>query len=140
MTRGLSMQLHRLFSGFQFGGLFLAAVLVETFWNRLRARSRDWLVSLGVLLLLVPAWIERYRYFRLDRQMIEKAGQASRAEEGPLRELFEVLVQHERAEPGRIFAGVSSWGAEFRIGEVPVYSLLGQNLFPVSGYAGHSMS
>jgi hypothetical protein len=43
--------------------------------------------------------------------------------------------------PGRVYAGLGgNWGADYKVGEVPVYALLQRAGFDMLGYLYHALS
>lgn len=126
--------LHRYIIGVHLAGIFLAGVgaawlgslagrLVGT---RLSKVVRPELAAAGLALLLVlllfPAWSERIAYARTGARWID----GQRISDGTDGADVAALVRTaESLAPGRIYAGLrSSWGRDYTIGQVPVYSYL----------------
>jgi hypothetical protein len=125
--------LRRYISGVHLAGIYLAGVGTVAVGRRLagmlRGRlspARPWVATgaavAAACLMLLPAWIERAGYARVDGTFIAR----QRAVDAGAGEAFAQLVRMSKADgPGRVFAGLRSLTSSvFSIGEVPAYAYL----------------
>lgn len=129
-----NMFLRRFVVGVQLSGLLVAGVGVRetarqamrfVIWLRPRLGTRRWLRALGVaagLAALAPAWSQVASYASQNSQAVAyQRGQDSTAG----RDVGLLVAKMKTLGPGRVYAGLpTNWGAQFEVGEVPVYIYL----------------
>jgi hypothetical protein len=72
--------------------------------------------------VLAPAWIQLGAY---DRHNAAEIAAQQRADATQGRQLDRLVAVIKRADGGRVYAGMpSNWGADFTVGEVPVFKYL----------------
>ena len=135
--------LHRLIMGVHMAGIVLAGIGAAWLGNWLVTRGRRFVpevkpalqaavvVAFGIL-CLSPAWTERATFDQTGADL--KVAQAA-AEETDGADLA-VLVDRVRAfGDGRVFAGArNTWGGQYAIGYVPVYSVVEDSNLDTVGY------
>jgi hypothetical protein len=135
--------LHRLIMGVHMAGIVLAGIGAAWLGNWLVTRGGRFVpevkpalqaavvVAFGIL-SLSPAWTERATFDQTGADM--KVAQAA-AEETDGADLA-VLVDRVRAfGDGRVFAGArNTWGGQYTIGYVPVYSVVEDSNLDTVGY------
>jgi hypothetical protein len=124
---------HRFISGVQLGGIWLAGVggawLAQAAVAGVRRVRPAIPVALGgaaavclALTLLQPAWTERAAF---DRQGTEWIRGQHNAELTDGADLDRLLSRLGDLPPGRVYAGMlANWGGQYRIGQVPVCTVL----------------
>ncbi len=123
--------LRRYVFGVHLAGLYLAGIamawlgrlLVRLVRSRVRVLEP---VLAGLLVVaiavLAPAWLERYGWAAQGAAWIHEQ-QGVEATDGA--DIAALVAMAERLGPGRIYAGSrSNWGAQYRVGQVPVYAEL----------------
>ncbi len=123
--------LRRYVFGVHLAGLYLAGIAMAWFGRMVAARVRRRVPRLepivaGLLLvaiaMLAPAWTERSAWAAQGATWIHQQ-QLDDATDGA--DVAELVAIAERLAPGRIYAGSrSNWGAQYRVGQVPVYAEL----------------
>ncbi len=122
-----SMQLHRVIGPLQIFGVFLAAGALDWVYTRIPGAYG----LLAVALILSPAIQERRGYLASNAQWRQETAAAYR-QDGPDLEKALALAQ---VRGGRAYAGLpATWGGQFKIGHVPVYSLFPVRGIPCVGY------
>ena len=124
---------HRFIIGIHLGGILLAGVggawVGGALHSLIRRSFRAWspaaviagVIVLGVLALL-PAWRERAAYDGLNSANI-KAQIVADATDG--RDVDALIFDTKALGGGRIYAGTrANWGSNYRVGDVPVYSIV----------------
>ena len=126
-------QLHRFIGGAQWFLLLLAAYGLARIWE-LRRR----VVAIAITaLLLWPAVAERADYLRQN----EEWGRANLAAFDSNRDALERTIAAARAMGGRSFPGLAAkWGAQVRIGYVPLYAFLSEAHVPAVAFLYHAMA
>jgi hypothetical protein len=123
--------LRRYVFGVHLAGLYLAGIAMAWLGRlvvvlaRTRIRRPEpvlaGLLVVGIV-ILSPAWLERYGWAAQGATWIHEQ-QAVEATEGA--DVAALVAMAERLGPGRIYAGSrSNWGAQYRVGQVPVYAEL----------------
>jgi hypothetical protein len=123
--------LRRYVFGVHLAGLYLAGIalawlgrlLVTLIRTRVR-RPEPVLAGMVVvaIVILSPAWLERYGWAAQGSTWIHEQ-QVVEATDGA--DVAALVEMAERLGPGRIYAGSrSNWGAQYRVGQVPVYAEL----------------
>jgi hypothetical protein len=88
--------------------------------------------------LLYPVYRERGHYLDENARWMAESRAAVAAEEQDIAALFETLRQ---APPGRVYAGRgTNWGADYRVGAIPLYALLNNDGLDIVGYLYHALS
>jgi len=136
------VQIHRFVMGVDLAGILLAGVglgLLARRGQALAARAlggrRALAAPAAVALcvgLLAPAWVERARYdsrgaaeIRVQQRYDATAGAA----------LDRLVAIVKRRHDGRVYAGLrANWGAQYRVGYVPVYAWLAQQGVDAIGF------
>src|ERR1022692_4201935 len=135
--------LHRYLMGVQLAGVMLAGVGLtwagETVVQLVRRwRPRIWLVPLAAgligaaVLLTLPAWFDRAAYAASDSASIAVQVSADQTDGAAL----DVLINDITTRGGgRTYAGMpGNWGAQYLIGQVPVYEYLADNSVDAIGF------
>jgi hypothetical protein len=139
MSRDL--HLHRLIAPVHLGAIGLTGAGLAWLGEQVLARRQRWQVAgagLLTLALLAPVYRERAEYLATNAQWRREDMAAFQADGGAMEALLADLVARP---PGRVYAGRSAtWGAEYKIGSVPVYTLLAVNQFDNPGYLYHALS
>jgi hypothetical protein len=135
--------LHRYLMGVQLSGLLIAGVglawagesvlkLVRTWRPRVRlAPIAVGLVAAAVLVTL-PAWLDRAAYAASNSASIAAQVESDQTDGAAL----DVLIHDINASgAGRTYAGLpSNWGAQYEIGQVPVYEYLADDSVDEVGF------
>jgi hypothetical protein len=135
-SSGLPM--HRFSGGVQVFALVLAGVGLDSI--RAAARRRRFYAAIAILawaVLLAPPVVRRIQFMRTnDDNAARRASALESASD------FQAVVQRLRElPPGRVHAGMYyDWGRTFRIGDMPVYTLLQDAGFDVVGYPFMAMA
>jgi uncharacterized membrane protein len=138
-----TFHLHRLQAAFELSAVLLAGFGTTRLVALLAARDRRLGVAggLAVALSLLPVGYERARYLG-DNALWGEANLVACEKERPDLEasLAEVRAVLSRG-PGRVSAGpASSWGGEFKVGDVPVYAVLTREHLDQVSFLYHAMS
>jgi len=128
-----SLLLHRYIMGVHLAGILLAgagaawvgralADLATARWERIATGT----VALAAVAVfaggVAPAFAERFRYDDGSAGMIRSQQRQERTDG---RDLAALVNRAEALGGGRVYAGLrSNWGADYRVGLVPVYSVL----------------
>ena len=123
-----AMQLHRLIGPVQIFAVLLAAIGINWAWER---SHRSVYVLLAIGLILCPAIQERRTYLAQNATWRNET-RAAFTVDGPN---IEAALAIAKQRGGRAYAGLPlTYGAAFRIGSVPVYSLFPPRQIPCVGY------
>src|ERR1035437_9818437 len=123
-----AMQLHRLIGPVQIFAVLLAAIGISWAWERSKASGY---VMLAIGVMLSPAIQERRTYLEQNAKW-RSTTCAAFTVDGPNIEAALAVAKHRG---GRAYAGLPlTYGASFRIGGVPVYSLFPPRQIPCVGY------
>ncbi|HSR29389.1 MAG TPA: YfhO family protein [Anaerolineae bacterium] len=135
------LHLHRLIAGVHLGGMMLMGVGLALPWQWALSRENTWRLLMTAALtmaLLLPVYRERGVYLGENARWMAASREALAAEAGDLDALIETL---RRAPPGRVYAGLGgNWGADYKVGDVPVMALLQSAGFDMLGYLYHALS
>jgi hypothetical protein len=135
--------MHRFIAGVHLGGILLAAVALAAPWRWALSGTRPWYVAgalLFTVIILMPAYVERSSYASENFFVIEDSGDSLAAEETDLDALLQRLKQ---LPPGRVYAGPvggdqGTWGLDYNVGFVNVFSLLSAAGIDTMGAIYHS--
>jgi hypothetical protein len=105
------------------GSAWVGAVIVRRLRRRAVRLSRAIPALLVALLVaLSPAWAERMGWAAQGNEWIREQEEVDATDGADVAALVDMA--HERG-PGRVYAGLrSNWGAEYRVGQVPLYAML----------------
>jgi uncharacterized membrane protein len=135
------LHLHRFIGGVHFGALGLIGLGAEAITQQAGARWRRIAAVGAILVLLVPVFVERTRYLRWNREIVHRNQSAMSEAREDVDRLVAAVHTAQRDRPGRVLAGLpGTWGAHFRVGDVPLYALLNFHGIDTLGYAYHAMS
>src|SRR4051794_8197778 len=126
-------QLHRFIGGAQWFLLLLAGIGLARLWTRWTTT-----VAIGLTaLLLWPAVAERRSFLREGKEW----GRANLAAYETYRDALQRTVDAARSLGGRAYPGLAaSWGAQLRIGYVPLYAFLSEAHVPAVAFLYHAMA
>jgi hypothetical protein len=133
-------QLHRFIGGAQWFLLILAGFGLTRLWawpaeRRWRYPRAAAVVAIG--LALAPAILERGHFLREGYGW----GRANLDAYRSNREALERVIAAAKRMGGRSYPGLAaSWGAQFRIGYVPVYAFLSEAHVPAVAFLYHAMA
>jgi hypothetical protein len=131
------LHLHRVVAGAQVFLVMLAAIALDRIWLE---TSRRWNAAAAVAvsaLLLCPMLMERSRNLANDAAFGRRNLEAYAAD----RQAIDAAVDVAKASGGRAYAGLAAtWGAKFRVGEVPFYAFLSERQIPALSFLYHSMA
>jgi hypothetical protein len=138
---GRELHLHRLIAAVHLSGVYLAAIGLAPVWRWAMSGEKPVRLlapALVTALVLFPAFRERGAYLRQNALWMTENRDAALAEEGDLTALIQAL---EQLPPGRVYAGLGgNWGADYKVGAVPMYALLNSARFDTLGYLYHALS
>lgn len=135
-----TLQLHRVIGGAQVFLILLGAVGLGAIW-RLSVRRYHLAGAAAAFaitaLLLYPMVAERARYLANNA----KWGRANLAAAAVNQQFVKTALNTASMRDGRTYAGLAaSWGASFRIGDIPFYAYLSGARIPTLGFLFHSMA
>jgi hypothetical protein len=137
------LHLHRLQAAFELSACLLVAWFADVSIRELRRRGSP-LHVVAALLLGAGAFLafsERADYLRRNTQLGDASLAAYRVEEADVRAAMADVRRVVEARPGRVSAGRGAdWGKDFKVGEVPFYSLLTLERFDQASFLFHSLS
>ncbi len=135
--------LHRYLMGVQLAGLMLAGIGLawagETALKLVKARRpRIRLVPIAAglmgaaVLLTLPAWLDRAAYAASDAGSIAVQVESDQTDGAALDVLLDII---KTQGGGRAYAGMpGNWGAQYEIGQVPVFEYLADNSVDEVGF------
>lgn len=131
------MQLHRVIGGAQIFLVLLAATGLTALGGELGRRRRFGTAALLIVVLLYPMVKERWENLRNDaawgrRNLLSyETAQAS----------IDATLSQVKERGGRVFPGLAAtWGAQFKVGDVPFYAFLSTAQAPAVSFLYHSMA
>jgi hypothetical protein len=135
--------MHRFIAGVHLGGILLAAVALAAPWRWALSGTRAWYVAgalVFTVIILMPVYVERSSFASENIFVIQEIEDSLAAEELELDALFQRLKQ---LPPGRVYAGPvageqGSWGLDYKVGFVEVFSLLSTEGIDTMGAIYHS--
>jgi hypothetical protein len=138
------MHLHRFQVAFEIFAVLVAALAVELLLRPL-ASHKGWLpwaaAGLVLIALLAPMYAERAKYLATNARWGTENLAAYRAESKDIEAMLDRVERLKRTVPGRVHAGrAGDWGGRFKVGSMPVYSLLAERGIPSSSFLYHSLS
>jgi len=135
------LHFHRLIAGIHLSGILLIGIALALPWQWALSGRKAWQVlvtGLCTAILLVPVYRERGIYLAQNASWMAQSRAAVVAEKEDLNALVDTL---RKLPPGRVYAGLGgNWGADYKVGEVPVYALLQSAGFDMLGYLYHALS
>ncbi len=135
------LHFHRLIAGVHLAGIYLAGIGLAFAWRWLASRRRFGYVVVPAaltVLLLLPAYRERVSYLTEDARLMTDSRAQLEAQQSDIGELIAML---RAAPPGRVYAGLGgNWGANYRLGYIPMYGILNAAGFDMVGYLYHALS
>lgn len=118
------LQFVRFIAGVHLAAIFLIGLGGEWIWQRLaRLSEHSHAVAAGLLLLLLmtPALRERWEYYLLNTQWMERTKRALDTDQ----DARAILAALADLPPGRTYAGLpNNWGQEMKLGDLHFYDLL----------------
>lgn len=111
------------------GGVHLAAILLiglggEWIWRQSTLLSGRWgaaIAGLLLFLLMAPALGERWSYYALNTQWMDRTSKALETNE----DARTILLALKELPPGRTYAGLrANWGKDLQLGDLHFYDLL----------------
>jgi hypothetical protein len=125
--------LHRFIGGAQWFLLLLAGIGLARLWTRRKPLAA---IALTVVVLW-PAIAERRSFLNEG----EAWGRTNLAAHETHRDALQRTIETVRAHGGRVYPGLAaSWGAELRIGYVPLYAFLSEAHVPAVAFLYHAMA
>ena len=127
-----AMQMHRFIGLVQMFGMFLAGIAFNKLWQACEHFWESRLIATCLLLLYlaIPAQ-ERFFYLKQNAQWSQRTRTAFAAEQRDIDAAFQLV----KVRGGRAYAGLpAQWGNQFKVGDVPFYSLFPINGIPCVGY------
>jgi hypothetical protein len=123
---------HRFSAGVDFGGILAAGLGGEWIWHQfdsLRSRMRIWAPLAIVLIVGIPAFAERWRFYGTDAELMAFTANSLNAD----RDVREVLDVLRKASPGRVYAGTRrNWGEQMYWGRLHLFDLLPVRQLPTA--------
>ena len=130
------MHLHRVIGGAHVFLVFLAAMALAEGWRAMGQR-RTIVAAATTALLLYPAFHER----AVNLEQNAAWGRANLQVHAASLHDLESAIAEARTRGGRAYAGLAAtWGANFKIGAVPVYASLATAHVPAVGFLYHAMA
>ena len=130
---GRDLLMRRFVIGVHLGGILLGGVGAAWAGRLALDRLRAWRPRLGRgaagaavvvagVVVLAPAWVERAAYAAGGARTVQAQREADRSDGADVANL---VATAKRIGPGRMFAGLrGSWGGDYKVGFIPVYSVL----------------
>jgi len=143
------VQFQRFEMGVDLAAILIAGVGVATAVDELRRLWKRWIPDpyaalagavavVLVVVVLAPAWSERYDYARTSAGYIEKQ-QIDDSRDGPA--VGRLLAIVKRLGGGRVYAGLrSNWGQNYTVGFVPMYAWLADHDADQVGFAFRTLN
>jgi hypothetical protein len=135
------LHFHRLIAGVHLAGIYLAGFGLAFAWRWLASRRRFGYVAVPAaltVLVLLPAYRERVGYLTEDARLMTESRVQLDAQQSDITELIATL---RAAPPGRVYAGLgANWGANYRVGYIPMYGVLNAAGLDMVGYLYHALS
>ena len=126
--------------------MHLAAILLiglggEWLWQRLapvRERSRALVAGLVLVALLLPPMWERWHYYAVNAQWMERTREAIAGDE----DVRAILSTLAGLPPGRVYVGRrDNWGKDVKLGYLPLFALLTfHRVVAISPYESFSLN
>jgi hypothetical protein len=115
---------HRFVGPVDFAAILLVGLGGEWLWERFVTIEEPWRTALPfalIVVLMVPALVERYEYYRNDARWLKFASESIDSDEA----LRDILDKLKTLPAGRTYAGQrSDWGKNFKVGGVPMWDIL----------------
>ena len=130
------LHIHRAIGPVQVFLVLLAASGAAAIWAAVAKRTHPALPALAAALLLAPMIQERNVAVENNRAWGLRNLTANQSAQPDIDHVFQIA----KAVGGRAYAGLgANWGAQFKIGDVPVYARLGRAHIPALSYLYHAM-
>lgn len=135
------LQFHRFVAAFQIGAVMITGAGLSLAWDWLKERyvktDRVMVLMIGMIFLIVlsPAFIERAQYYQQNTEWKTNTQNAFLSESNDVLAIKDTLSS---LPPGRVYAGLPpDFGNDYqyKIGAVPLYSVLPQMGIDTFGYA-----
>jgi len=131
------LHLHRLIGAFHFGAIMIIGVGLSLAWQYLKKYPLKILTAAGFIFLaiLAPSLIERAKFYQQNSQWKIESQKAIFSQE---KEISEIKKTLKDLLPSRVYVGLpADFGDDpaYKIGSVPLYSLLPQLDIESFGYA-----
>ncbi len=131
------LHLHRVIGGAQIFLVLLAGIGLEWMWRTLSARRLAIVAAAATAVLLYPMIQERRQFLTNDSVWGRRNLDAHAAVEPDI----DAALAQIKARGGRAYAGLAAtWGARFKVGDVPVYAHFPPAGIPSVGYLYHAMA
>jgi hypothetical protein len=136
-----TLQFHRFVAGFQIGGVMIIGAGLSLLWDWLKERyvKTDRVMMLMIsfifLIVLCPVFVDRMQYYQQNTQWKMSNYDATLLAS---KEITDIKDTFATLPPGRVYAGLPpDFGNDYRykIGYVPMYSILPQLGIDTFGYA-----
>lgn len=125
-----AMPLHRFIGPVQIFAVFLGAVVLAAIWHFARPLGFSGVALITMAIIAAPLQ-ERMTYLRQNREWAEQTRTAFASEQSSINAALDIAQKRG----GRVYAGLpSNWGASFKIGAVPFYSLFPPRRIPSVGF------
>jgi uncharacterized membrane protein len=131
------MHLHRVIGGAQIFLVLLGAIALSWMWRQLFARRQAAAAVIVTAILLYPMVKERARYLTNNAVWGSRNLSAHASEHDAL----EATLAKAKERGGRTCAGLAAtWGARFKVGDVPFYAFLSTARVPAVAFLYHAMA
>jgi hypothetical protein len=135
------MHFHRLIGAVHLGGILLIGISLALPWQWVLTGKKVWQLVISAtltVLLLIPIFFERGAYLTKNVNWMRETQTAMQAEQT---DYFNLVSTLQQLPAGRVYAGLGgNWGADYKVGAVPVYALLQSAGFDMVGYLYHALS
>ncbi len=134
------IQLHRLIGGVHLFFILVGGVGLATVWRWIQSKKfipGNVLSIVLTILILFPAIRERGQFLAQNGERGRANLAAFQFEQASIDHLISTL----RNVPGRVYPGLAAgWGRDFRVGDVPIYGILGTHHIPAVAFLYHAMA
>ena len=131
------MQLHRVIGGAQIFLVLLAAIGLTALGGEFGRRRRFGMAALAMLVLLYPMVKDRWGNLSNDAAW----GRNNLLAYETARASIDATLHQVKERGGRVYPGLAAtWGARFKVGDVPFYAFLSTVQAPAVSFLYHSMA
>ncbi len=138
---GNDLYLHRIIGGVHLAGIVLIGIGLALPWRWALSRGGGRYLLLAAAftaLVLFPVYKERADYLNQNQTLLEFNRDSYQSEQRDLSQLTDTI---KASGPGRVYAGLAgTWGKDYKVGSVPVFSLLNVSGLDMLGYTYFSFS